>query len=193
MGLSEEEALSSLTTIPARLIKINKFLGTLEEGKIANFLITSGNIFKDGEIYENWVAGKKNVIKNPKRIDVRGYYKLNSKEFKDEAVVIKGSKEKPKTTISFLDSSILNTFLEGTQITLATKNGLYRMIGHRYLDSIIGKYQNILGEYIDFIMIRDSLIKIKNKEIVENFKPTLPGIWFPNKSYGFENKHPNIS
>ena len=48
-GLSQENALAALTTNPAEMIEASTHLGTLEEGKIANFLICSGNLFEDGK------------------------------------------------------------------------------------------------------------------------------------------------
>src|SRR5688572_644012 len=59
-GLSEDEALAALTTIPARLCGVEKQLGTLEVGKIANLTIVEGtNYFQpDARIREVWVDGR---------------------------------------------------------------------------------------------------------------------------------------
>ena len=43
-------------------------LGTLESGKIANFIITSSDIFEDGVIYENWINGKKHIVNKKRKI-----------------------------------------------------------------------------------------------------------------------------
>src|SRR3546814_10104776 len=62
-GLSSEQALRSLTEVPASLIGMENELGTLEAGKIANFMITSSPVFAaDNIIYENWVHGSRYVI-----------------------------------------------------------------------------------------------------------------------------------
>src|SRR3546814_8304064 len=64
-GLSSEQALRSLTEVPASLIGMENELGTLEAGKIANFMITSSPVFDaDNIIYENWVHGSRYVINN---------------------------------------------------------------------------------------------------------------------------------
>ena len=58
MGLSEQKAMEALTTSPAQLLGIADQVGTLEAGKLANFLITTGPIFQDKtQIVENWVQG----------------------------------------------------------------------------------------------------------------------------------------
>jgi imidazolonepropionase-like amidohydrolase len=76
-GFTEEKALAALTTIPAEFLGKTKDLGTIEVGKMANFLITSDKIFEEKNIvYENWVQGTKYVITDKEIIDIRGDYKL---------------------------------------------------------------------------------------------------------------------
>ena len=79
-GLSQENALAALTTNPAEMIEASTHLGTLEEGKIANFLICSGNLFDDGEIYSNWIQGKEHIINRKNNFDARGNYIINEKD-----------------------------------------------------------------------------------------------------------------
>jgi imidazolonepropionase-like amidohydrolase len=73
-GLPEKEALKALTLTPATLIKADKKVGSLKPGMLANFLITSDSIFKDGSvIHENWVQGEKFVLHEIAK-DTRGIY-----------------------------------------------------------------------------------------------------------------------
>ncbi|MFK7924556.1 MAG: amidohydrolase family protein, partial [Bacteroidia bacterium] len=59
-GLTESQALASLTTIPATILGLDDQVGTLASGKMADFLITSGNLFtEDNKIHEVYVAGKR--------------------------------------------------------------------------------------------------------------------------------------
>ncbi|MDB5230890.1 MAG: amidohydrolase [Chitinophagaceae bacterium] len=59
-GLSEDKALEALTTAPAQLLKIDDQVGTLDAGKVANFIITSAPVFNTGTtILQNWVQGHK--------------------------------------------------------------------------------------------------------------------------------------
>ena len=77
-GLSEKQAFESITEIPAKLLGISDKVGTLEKGKIANFLISSDSLFKkDNIIFENWVQGKRFVVNRMDLSDVRGIYNLN--------------------------------------------------------------------------------------------------------------------
>jgi imidazolonepropionase-like amidohydrolase len=76
-GLTEKQALLSMTEIPAAMIGIGAQVGTLEKGKLANFLITSDNIFKTGNvIFENWIQGKRFVVSKMNVNDLTGVYKL---------------------------------------------------------------------------------------------------------------------
>ena len=76
-GLSESQALKSLTTIPAEILGVSEQLGTLSKGKLANFIITSDNIFKkDNIIYENWVQGSRFNVAKMDISDLRGTYTL---------------------------------------------------------------------------------------------------------------------
>ena len=76
-GLSESKALEALTTTPANTLGVGNMVGSLEQGKIANFLVTTGNVFSEKtSIIENWVQGNKYSIKPEKWLDVAGKYSL---------------------------------------------------------------------------------------------------------------------
>ncbi|HZH96811.1 MAG TPA: amidohydrolase family protein, partial [Flavisolibacter sp.] len=76
-GLTETTALNALTKIPATALGVYTQVGSIEEGKWANFLITSGPIFGEKTtIYQNWVQGNKYIIKDDAWKDPKGMYKL---------------------------------------------------------------------------------------------------------------------
>jgi len=77
-GLSEVQALKSLTEIPAEMLGVSDKVGTLAKGKMANFLITSDDLFKkENIIYENWVEGRQFVVSRVSAISLAGNYKLS--------------------------------------------------------------------------------------------------------------------
>lgn len=59
-GLSEDDALAALTTVPAKLCGVEKQLGTIEPGKVANLTIVDGKGYFDPEarVREVWVDGR---------------------------------------------------------------------------------------------------------------------------------------
>jgi imidazolonepropionase-like amidohydrolase len=76
-GLTEARALEALTKTPATLIGIYDKVGSLDAGKLANFLITTGPVFNEKtSIVENWVQGKKYEVKEEAWKDVKGQYNL---------------------------------------------------------------------------------------------------------------------
>ena len=76
-GLTEQKALEALTTAPARLMRADDQVGTLQKGRVANFIITSGNLFgADNVIYENWIRGKQYIVNQKDAADLRGTWNL---------------------------------------------------------------------------------------------------------------------
>lgn len=76
-GLTEQKALEALTTAPARLMRADDQVGTLQKGRVANFIITSGNLFgADNVIYENWIRGKQYIVNPKDAADLRGRWRL---------------------------------------------------------------------------------------------------------------------
>ncbi|MEL6191456.1 MAG: amidohydrolase family protein [Bacteroidota bacterium] len=76
-GLSKETALAALTTIPASMAGAEDMVGSLEKGKLANFIICSGDLFEGKtKIYENWVQGTLFKVAEMDMIDFAGKYEL---------------------------------------------------------------------------------------------------------------------
>lgn len=78
-GLSQTKALESLTKNPAMLLGMFNEVGSLDIGKLANFLITSGPIFDEKTVLlQNWTQGIKNSIKNDDWYNIKGHYNFSS-------------------------------------------------------------------------------------------------------------------
>jgi imidazolonepropionase-like amidohydrolase len=77
-GLTEKQALLAVTEVPAKMLGISDKVGSIEKGKLANFLITSDNLFKSNNIiHENWVQGKRYIVNKMDVADLKGVYNLN--------------------------------------------------------------------------------------------------------------------
>ena len=144
-GFDKEKALASLTTIPASILGKTD-IGNLKRGSYANFLITSGDIFDaKTTMFENWVLGDKNVIKDMNIKDITGDYMLsvNNKNY-DLSITGKGAKQtgslklndkKVKSKFSFKDdwiSIILNEEDGYTRLTGKVINAANVMQGTAY-------------------------------------------------------------
>ena len=76
-GLTEQKALDALTKAPATMLGLYDKIGSLDAGKMANFLITSGPVFAEKTVLlQNWTQGLKNSVKDENWYDVKGIYTL---------------------------------------------------------------------------------------------------------------------
>ncbi|HEY6504534.1 MAG TPA: amidohydrolase family protein, partial [Chitinophagaceae bacterium] len=76
-GLSEAKAMEALTKTPATLLGVYDQVGSIDAGKWANFLITSGSPFNEKtSIYQNWVQGMKYIVKDEAAANIAGTYNL---------------------------------------------------------------------------------------------------------------------
>ena len=76
-GLTEAKALEALTKTPAILLNVYDKVGSIDAGKLANFLITSGPIFNEKTvIIQNWIQGKKYGVAEDEWNNIKGSYNL---------------------------------------------------------------------------------------------------------------------
>ncbi len=62
-GLSKEEALAAVTTVPARQLGFGDRLGTIEAGKIADLAVQTGEPFAEGSrVTEIWIDGRRHEL-----------------------------------------------------------------------------------------------------------------------------------
>lgn len=188
-GLSEEDALAALTTIPASILKKSDQVGSLKKGAMANFFICDGNVFaKDRRILEHWVQGKPYRIESLDSPDLNGKYELTiggdsydlvitgESSRRSSTVKKKGSSVKSKLTIK--DNSLL-LFLESDSI--AKK--------YIRLSSNLDLSKNIKGDAIfpdgskkEWAALPVSSDTKSTKE--ETPYPLVP-VTYPNVAYGF--------
>jgi len=76
-GLSESKALEALTKTPATQLGVYDQVGSLEVGKLANFIITTEPVFaSSSKIIENWVQGNKYEVNESAWKNYAGKYKI---------------------------------------------------------------------------------------------------------------------
>ncbi len=77
LGLPDSAALKALTYTPARLLGMERELGSLYAGKWASFFISSGNIFEDeSRVLESWSRGVRVRVNELMPQDLSGSYEL---------------------------------------------------------------------------------------------------------------------
>jgi imidazolonepropionase-like amidohydrolase len=76
-GLNSIDALAAVTTVPAQLAGVEKQLGTIEQGKIANIVLTDGDLFAEKtKIRESWIEGNRYEVSTPVLPDLRGTWSV---------------------------------------------------------------------------------------------------------------------
>ena len=75
-GLTKEQALASITLNTAKILGIDKNLGSIEEGKISSLIVSDGDVLdiKTNNITHAWIAGKA-VNLNNKQTELYQRYK----------------------------------------------------------------------------------------------------------------------
>lgn len=57
-GLSQQQALAALTTVPASLLGLDQQLGKIASGYQADIIVSRGDLFADGQIVATWLRGQ---------------------------------------------------------------------------------------------------------------------------------------
>ena len=68
-GLTKEEALSAVTANPAKILKLDNQIGTLEKGKEASLLVTTGDLLdmKTSTIEQAYISGRQIDLNNKQK------------------------------------------------------------------------------------------------------------------------------
>ena len=183
-GLSEKQALKSLTVTPAEMLNVSDKVGRLKNGFLANFIITSGNLFDETTIiFENWIQGISYKLNEYNSLDIRGDYDLIIDNKDIYKLKIEGEIEKLKGSI-LIDTinTPINIAIAGNSVSISfnTTNANYcqngfsgaiRLSGNINNETLkmIGTAQTPNGDWLDwqakyklpYISKTDLLIKIE--------------------------------
>ncbi len=191
-GLPKTKALEALTTVPAAILGKSGTIGSLQVGRQANFLITSGDIFdKETTLYENWVQGTKNVIADKNLKDIRGNYDLTAGGMTYK-MSITGEAGKPKVEIK-QDTNKLKSKLsyadDWLNLSFSTDKGEknYRMTGltKKTSDNIKGRLILPNGSESYFTALKTSGFTPDEKKEKEKKDPEMVGVTYPNVGFGY--------
>jgi imidazolonepropionase-like amidohydrolase len=106
-GLSEQAALAALTVNPAKIAGIASKAGQLKKGFNADFIISRGDLFKDGEIISVWTRGQAHQLVNPNHLAMNGDYQLVSHQTGEQlTLTIDLANSKPKISIKQGDEKL---------------------------------------------------------------------------------------
>ena len=195
-GYDKTKALESLTKVPAAMLGQSDKVGSLKNGRYANFLITSGELFEEETIlYENWVQGNKNVINSLNQKDIRGDYAILTAEKKFE-ISISGKIDKLKSKVkvdTVAYASKLNYKDNWLTLTITNKEttDIYNSTAliEKNNDNFSGLLISPSGKETAFTAIKQKASE-ENKDKKEDKKEDeqeieIVPLTYPNVGYGF--------
>jgi imidazolonepropionase-like amidohydrolase len=193
-GLDTAAALAALTSVPAEMFGLTN-VGDLNAGKLANFIITTKDLFDEkNTILEHWIRGERHIISIAPAEGLAGIYDLKAGTFNGKVKLT----EKEGTT----SAQLMTADTVGHDITFAMDNNLvsivlktekeakvaYRLSGSRDGKTFQGRGQNPDGAWLDWTMTwlkEDEKKKDKKDEKKDEKKDTVLGrVIYPFLAYG---------
>ncbi|MBC7410921.1 MAG: amidohydrolase family protein [Bacteroidia bacterium] len=191
-GLTETTALKALLTVPAEQLQISNKVGSLNIGRIANFIITNGNIFNAKTvILNNYTQGEAHSYKALQTIETRGKYVMDY----DSKIqfILSGTADSPKIKLTNDTSNYKAIYkIERSLITLnydVPTAGTIRLTGVTSPDgaTLNGYGYNENGKQITWKATRtqayQDTVKVKSDtvKVLE-----LGHVTYPMMAYGFD-------
>lgn len=210
-GLSREKALEALTLIPAKMLRADQVIGSLEKGKWASFSVFSSDPFEgDASLLEMWFQGEKQELKQLPNNDILGQFNVNL-DNKKYQLEISGTNEKPQGKVQTIKTTydkkhratrdtiaaIASISVVENDITIQFNCNDDNFKGSINLHAKINGEGSVFegdgmlpdGKWISWSAIRyerPKEEKPKDKNNSDTLK--LPTSWYPNLAYGFDAK-----
>lgn len=191
-GLTAKRALEAVTKTPATLLNVYNETGSIDAGKWANFIITSGPVFEEKTfLIQNWVQGEKYEIKEDGMEDVRGKYNVTLhtndgiKNFNLDVKSRKAAELISKDTIA----AKLN--VSGSLVTLSFNESKRAKKGYRLSGANNGKAWNgtgtdSSGNYLWWTAAFTAGLAEKADSIKKKADKEIGKLTYPNMAYGWE-------
>ncbi len=196
-GLPEETALAALTIQTARLLGVEKELGSITKGKRAHLVVTAGNLFdKDRKIRQVWVDGNLFEIDAKPEVDPEGIWAVTIDQGEIPPVILdlvltgsagslKGSLKRDSVKVSLdelsLDLARLSATFIGDSLGLSGLNRIAVDVGP---DRLSGQAIAESGSVTRFFGERKPRTEKKPVEEKESPKHTTPADVYPLGAFG---------
>jgi len=202
-GLSEKDLLSSLTTVPAAMLGLEKECGMLEPGMTANFFISTGHFLSDkSSILHNWVKGKPYAIGDLFAQDIRGTYEMaivgktfelsikgnidapeaSIKEFSQDS-----TKKADKLKINFSSPNISFSF-DPVQDTTKKIKEVYRLSGTTSNGTMAGQGMAPDGSWTNWSAKRTKAAEENEMKLPNSDTVSKGEVIYPFTAYGYKSK-----
>ncbi len=192
-GLKEDQAIAALTTQPAAFINAGNILGKIQPGFLANFIITSGNIFgPESQLFENWVQGQRYALAKIDLTDIRGKYSLSVGNLGPFEMEISGKITNPEGFVLLKDttkSPVKFSYAKDKigfplRIKAIDTTADVRFSGFVNGKNLEGRAQQPNGQWLNWTANYTGLIQEKPKKDSVVAIPPIPSIVYPFQAFG---------
>ncbi len=207
-GLSKEDALAALTTTPAALIGCDGLVGTIEEGKLASFIVYDKDPFEEeARIEHTWLLGKETLIVSPAKHKIKGAYNILVDDYKFPLEITEDGQDKYKGSVTYTVTSEkgvatekkadVNVSLSENDITLQFNVHSNELDGNVSLRGKVSSKFGVFegdgllpnGKWVKWSAIK-SVKSILMKKGDDEEGPSVPDtnvhIWYPHMAYGLD-------
>ncbi len=191
-GLSESKAFDALTKAPATLLGVYDQVGSLDAGKIANFLITSGPIFSEKTvIYQNWIQGEKYAVREELWNDAKGIYTLTVNTPGGAKTFTLDVKSSNSANVIAKDTVTGRFTFDGKQVKLnfpeakGSRNNI-RLSGIANNNIWSGVGDDVNGNRFTWTAVFNKEAETKADSTKPKMTPKTGKITYPFNGYGFE-------
>ena len=192
-GLSEEAAIRALTETPAKLGGIYNICGSLETGKMANFIITNDTLFKDKTvILQHWIQGEKYSVQELQWYNAEGSYELTVQSTDEKKVWQLEIKADNSSLVRAGADTLASKFsFDGKQlqlnITLNKKEkDQLRLSGIAQKDKWAGIAEDAGGNRYVFEAIKSGNTSTATTGTTKKVSPEIPSLTYPSGAYGMQ-------
>ena len=189
-GLSETDALASLTTIPAEKLGKDGQIGKIKQGYLANLTIVDGNYFQSkSKIVSTWIGGEEYPVLPKYDTDISGEWKLTmgkkwyQLELKKKNNSYSGKIIQDTTKFKLTKLKIGGRFISW-QVTLDSTAGPSRFTGHILENEMEGTAHDL--EISWSALKTGALEKEEEKDKEIEYRSEL-SVFYPEGTYGLEN------
>lgn len=189
LGLSEQKAFEALTSVPAQLLGVSDLVGSLDQGKVANFFISNGPAFAEKtSIIDHWIQGASHVIQPDQWNNLAGTYQVNLGA-NAAKLVIQGEPGSYKAQLMASDTSQVDLSQKDQLVNLgyaskANKSLRVRLTGSFDGSSIVGTGQLASGDWISWKATRSEAAKSDTSSAKPTKPEVLGDVIYPFNGFG---------
>ncbi len=196
-GLTEKDALTAFTTMPALFIGVDDEIGTLDAGKKADFIITDGPLFNEKtKVHSTFIGGVEEVIIPLPPQDFRGQYRITLPDNQSIEITISGNygaltlkatqnnQKIEKTDITFAHQRLSFSFM------LDKQQNPYRFTATQTAPLLKGNATTPDGTFFNWQAAAIGPAPVDSALIEKPVTPAPPPppVTFPNVAYGFQQQ-----